>query len=182
MNKAIIKGFIIIVLFFILYLIGKKTYSSLYSIINGNTDIDLADFSVKLNGVDITNSYDLTISDIAFTNSHASSNVVSPGSIGQFNLSLDTSNTDVAVLYTLSFDDATSNNNKLLTIKSVSIDGLSVQLVNNEYSKIIPLNEINQIKSIIVTVEWISNDLIDNQDLTSKELISLKLNVKQYNG
>jgi len=188
MKNIIIRIVIIIGLILLIFAFGKRTYSALYSLIFGQTNIELAQFNVKLNDVDINSTYDININDIVWENEHANPLTLAPNSSGLINLALDVSNTDVALLYTISITDKTNDEDKLLTVTSLTIDGQEVVINSNQYSEIIPLSEVNDIKNIVITVSWLNDDEnsdFDNLvgiDLEEKDLITIGFNVEQYNG
>ena len=188
--KKSVKLIIVILSFIIIFSFGKKTYSSLYYKTNGNTDIAIAKFKIKVNNQDIKENNQIDISNIVFDNAHANSNTVAPGSSGVLDLLIDPSESEVSVKYTISVIDHNTDSNKILTVEKVTINDIETTINNNQITGIFSLNEIkNSVKKDIkIYVKWVNNE--DNNIIDSKigqgeinsDFLSVKLNAEQYKG
>lgn len=169
-----------IIMFFLIVLVSiyliNVTYSAFESNINASTKIDIAKFNILINNQNIRINKNVKINDITWINNHA--NKLAPGSIGEFYISLDPSNTDVSIKYKISFIDHTIDSNKVLTV--TDIDG--IPLNNGIYEDTILINN-KSVKNIKVTVEWISDDdEFDSNiglDITEHDYLDFNIEVSQ---
>ena len=109
------KYYILIILFLIigcfLYLNSRSTYTSFESEIDGAAAVKTAGIHLSVNGVDIVENYDGSLSNqiildnTTWVSTHTREAKLSPGSSGTISLELDPAGSEVAILYEFQFVD-----------------------------------------------------------------------------
>lgn len=199
MNKKIINKLIIIVILFIaLFIVYKliKTYAVFYSEGNATVEQKQANWTIKVNNTNISSGVetDFTVDQIEYlSNSHVLANNIAPGLSGKFYITIDPTNTDVAVRYDI-FIDKSNLTNDSITIQSIN------EIQNNNtlkrtdtstYTGVISLSDIQASKTnkIEIVLNWENNELNNANDTivgtstTNPSInIPVKVSVTQYLG
>lgn len=171
----------IIIFFCFFYLKSKKTYTSYESNIDSNTTSSVAQWNIKINEKNISTVKNILIDDIVWNTEHTRSGKVSPGSTGTITLIVDPALTEVNIKYQLSIIDKSIDNNKLLTVNSVSSDLNNLIGINGVYTGFITFQDAinNKKDTITINVEWVDDDT--NDDFNSgDEFIELNFKAIQY--
>ena len=181
------KKYIIVIILLIcfIYLISKTTYASLQSIISPKVDVDLADWNINVNDLLISGENGVKNIDLVnnlTTVNYVKPNKAAPGAVSKYTIKLDTSNTEVSVKVVFNIDDKLIDNNKVFTFTGFSGDLDFIRTGVREYTCIIKLANINNIKTIYLNFEWIDEEIdITNGDNLSTD-IGIDLGVYQYKG
>ena len=190
MKNNLLKLLLVPLLIIFVYFISAKTYSSLFSKVDANTSIDVANFKILINDINTLVNKEITIGDINWRGEHTNDNVIAPGSEGTFSFIIDPSSSQVAITYEIKFIDHIIDENKILTVTNVVVDGENKILDNNILNGIFYLNDIESQKTnkVDVTVKWIndennneSDSLIGLQQVEA-QFIDIEFNATQYKG
>lgn len=183
MKKKYIMVIILLICF--IYLISKTTYASLQSIISPKVDVDLADWNINVNDLLISGENGVKNIDLVnnlITVNHVKPNKAAPGAVSKYTIKLDTSNTEVSVKVVFNINDKLIDNNKAFTFTGFSGDLDFIRTGVREYTGIIKLANINNIKTIYLNFLWIDEEIdITNGDNLSTD-IGIDLGVYQYKG
>lgn len=188
MKNIIKKAILIIILILLIGFVCQKTYATFFSKTSIGTDIDIASWNIFVNGSNITEDKDISLNEITWSSNHTNPLTVAPGSVGEFYIKIDPSDTDVAVMYEITVNDKSIDNNKVLTVTNVTNETEEfVEVSENVYKGLISLDE-KDIHNIKFNVEWINSE--ENNDFDSAigldhvEPDYLEINFKaiQYNG
>ena len=196
MNRVVIKNILSVTIVFLiitfLYLSGSGTFTSFESLINGNTSAKISGINLKLNGVDVTNNSEILDSkffmdNIQWDSTHTRDGKISPGSSGNFQLELDPSGSDVAILYSFRFIDKVVDNDKLLNFGEIKSEDNIIRTDVDTYSGVISIDDIKNGKKVRLNIDfyfdWI-NDIegITNDNRTFEDLFEITFHAVQYDG
>ena len=172
-----------IILLSITLFIAFDTYALFETNSNGTLDFDIAKWVIKLNDRDITLDKIVTLDDFTYINSsHTEDGYFAPGSKAEYEINIDTSETDVKVLYDIIIDDSELEAYPNIISKIVDVD-TNKELVSNEISGLIDLNDSNAIKRIKIVLDWQNISDYDESDtslIDGNLRISIRANFKQY--
>lgn len=167
--KKIIAGIIVIIA---LFLTIRSSYAYYVDQVRTDVNYDIASWVIKVNDNDITKketeifeiekiNWDVYTTEDGYQSSNGK---LAPGMKGKFNIIIDASETNVAFNYLIEMDRSNIINDNIV-IKSVTLDGDTVELTDNQYSNIVELND-NKLLNLEVEVEWI--DSLDNNDIDTE--------------
>lgn len=158
---------------------------------NSSVSANVANWDIAINENSIINENNtITLNDIVWEeNSTVSAGYVAPGSKGIATLNINANNSDVAVLYTISYVDKSVEIDNVFTVTNVNGSGL-IQTGINEYTGVITLEEIENetVETLSLQIEWIDNELYDEYDTSIglneavKDFITINLHAIQYTG
>lgn len=161
-KKAIIFGFTAI----LLVIITGITYSTFTSFGNVGMHTDVAAWSVKINGQNVSSSSSFTLDNIVWSESENIANgYVAPGGNGYYEIKIDTTGTKVAVDYIIGFDSSILEKNTRMKIDKVTFDDVLVTSDDGYYDGFISLEDVlkNKIITIKIYISWDeTNNDIDN--------------------
>lgn len=168
------KVYILIVLLLILILIyaGIRIYALFYSELNSTIQLKNGTWNVSVNGTDITRGKDIEfeVNDISVEeNSHVKPGKIAPGLTGEFKISINPEDTNVAVKYDISLNKEEIKNENLI-IESITETKAGNELIKtgeNTYTGIITLDEIIQgiQNEITVKIKWLDTEENSNIDI-----------------
>ena len=133
---------------------------------NGSADkeIDIADWTILLNDVNVTESKTITLNDFTYVNgTHTQDNYFAPGSSAYFDLIIDATGTQVSVEYALTIDDTQIEEYPNIYFTIVDMD-TNTQITGSEYTGIIPLNSQNRAKTLRINLVWDNDSDYDESD------------------
>ena len=159
----------ILALSFFLFFFSARTYSSLSSTTSRNTTAELAKWNILINNTNISSTYTETVSvnNIDWESDHAINYNAAPGSTGVIHLTIDPTDTQVAIRFDLTVIDHTVDETKLLTIESMTLDGKElVQTAPNTYTGVFTLDDIEAHQTSEITIEatWINDEANNEND------------------
>ena len=186
------KIYIIVFLVCILYLFGKITYSFYESRVNDRVEADVADFTILINGTDVSETdgvldSGVILDNISWATDHTREDMISPGSSGVIELEMDPTQSEVAILYEFQLIDKNIDSTKLVEFESVSSDSDLIKTAADTYSGIITLADINnQVKPVInIAFNFDYEDDIeidDDESQTLDNLFEIHFHAVQYRG
>lgn len=190
-NTKIIISVLVIISIVTLYIGGIKTYTSYEAAVDEEMNVDIAQWNIYIDGENITSaSKSIKVSNIEWNSDHTREGKVAPGSRGVVKVEI-VPKTDVAMEYKISYVDHTMDNDIVLTVKSISLEGDNyIKDSENTFSGIIPLEQIISGKKLYLTieVEWINDEANNEADSNiainggQANYLSLVLDAKQYMG
>lgn len=185
----IIKIIIVILLIVgcLYFLFSRGAYAFYESFIDGNINLRVAKWDIKVNNVVITgdSTSEISFSNIGWTNSHAIDGKAAPGSIGVADLVIDPNNTDVAFEYEFDIVDKSVDDSKILTVNSVTSDNGDIIFEDGVYKGFFSLDDINDRKKVTINigVEWVNDDSINDFDyIDSSDFLVVNFTASQYKG
>lgn len=176
-----------LLIFCFMYLVVRGIQAAYESTITGRVSNTLADWSIKVNNQEITNSslesipLTYTVNDLT----NVRSGKVAPGSNLSYPIQIDASGSEVAVKLTFTVTDKTVDPDKYLTLTSVSSSDLSVIRVGaNAYCVVIPKASLSGVKTISMNFSWVDDgSLVEYSDeIDSDNFMEIDLNAIQYVG
>ena len=184
--------YIVIFLVCILYLFGKITYSIYESRISGRVDADVADFTILINGTDVSETdgtlgSGVILDNITWATDHTREDMISPGSSGVIELELDPTQSEVAILYEFQLIDKNIDSTKLVEFESVSSDGDVIKTAEDTYSGIITLDDINNNVQPVISIAFNFDyeddiEIDDDESQTLDNLFEIHFHAVQYRG
>ena len=184
--------YIVIFLVCILYLFGKITYSIYESRISGRVDADVADFTILINGTDVSETdgtlgSGVILDNITWATDHTREDMISPGSSGVIELELDPTQSEVAILYEFQLIDKNIDSTKLVEFESVSSDGDVIKTAEDTYSGIITLDDINNNVKPVISIAFNFDyeddiEIDDDESQTLDNLFEIHFHAVQYRG
>ncbi len=195
LNKKIIRNiFIFSIFLFCLLYFFNLSIAKYRKVVEGNVDAQIASWRIKVNDEDIKNKKTLTqkIIPVFPGDEYTKPNVLAPGSIGYFDLIIDTSAVEVNLNY-----EITVNNSPSSSIADLKVTSYTLNPATREeqipyeglISDVIQYN--NEKTTIRVYIEWDDNEetsTMTNEDDTnvavndaSKAIIDVNLKFNQIN-
>lgn len=194
MKKNKYLWFVVIALLAITILLISKTYALLENNANGDMDVDVGSWQIKLNGVDIsegiTQSFQINNINLV-ANNNVESGYIAPGRSGYFDITIDPSGTEVAVRYDLFIDLASTEYPENIQISITDLtNNNAVLTATNTYTGVISLASINNNETITlrVNINWVNNSLYDATDTEIGEIVNnhitipVEVSIQQYLG
>lgn len=159
----------------------------------GQTDVDLAKWVIKLNNEMISSGsrQTLNVSDFSYTeNENVREGKIAPGVDAYVDLVLDATESDVAVRYDIFFDLSEFYCSSNLSVSVSEIGGSSSVLSSfNTYSGVISLDKINNDETVTLRayLRWdlndANNDLDSSYGTSGRDLvIPVTVTASQYTG
>ena len=164
-------------------LITIETYALFETNAVTDKEIPVGEWEILVNSTNISTSRTVTINNFNYVNgSHTQSGYFAPGSTAYFDILIDASGTDVSVEYDLSIDDTPIEDypNIYFSYYNVTTED---EVVDNDYSDIIGINDANRVIRVRVYIHWNNQASYDETDV---ELIGSSLeftidaNFRQY--
>lgn len=200
------------VLVLIMLIISLFQIANMYALykdqIQGDYTNLLGVWAIKVNGVDISNggenaTFTMTEDNLTYIDSeHVKNQKIAPGTQAYFDIVIDSTNTDVSILYTINMklDEVTTAKMKLIKVENyfkkdgeteqVTNTDINTKLEEHQHQAIIPISKINDkyLNYIRLFFEW---ENVEENNATDSELgqtenakisIPLEINFKQYTG
>ena len=191
-NKShIILWLLVIILLSITIIVFSDTLALFETDSSGVVNSDIGKWVIKINNETIQNSEDEVIPITNFVYSASpkvESGFIAPGGTAYFDLTVDASGCDVAVLYNidLNLDEADYDDNISFELE----DSAHTVVRTDEYvySGIISLNDLNTTRTVRIHVSWDDIEAYNESDTAlgltegSTLTIPLKFHAKQYLG
>ena len=194
-NRIHIILWLIVVVFILLtYAVFYNTLALFETDSSGTINTDIGKWVIKVNNQTITDGQNESININNFVyeqNSHVEQGYIAPGTSAYFDLVIDASDCDVAVLYNLdlNFDETTYADNISFSVETLN----GPQVVRTDeyvYSGIVSLNSIinGETTSFRIHITWDDDPTYDEDDTAlglvegNHLVIPMKFNAKQYLG
>ena len=194
-NRIHIILWLIVVVFILLtYAVFYNTLALFETDSSGTINTDIGKWVIKVNNQTITDGQNESIDINNFVyeqNSHVEQGYIAPGTSAYFDLVIDASDCDVAVLYNLdlNFDETTYADNISFSVETLN----GPQVVRTDeyvYSGIVSLNSIinGETTSFRIHITWDDDPTYDEDDTAlglvegNHLVIPMKFNAKQYLG
>ncbi len=194
-NRIHIILWLIVVVFILLtYAVFYNTLALFETDSSGTINTDIGKWVIKVNNQTITDGQNESIDITNFVyeqNSHVEQGYIAPGTSAYFDLVIDASDCDVAVLYNLdlNFDETTYADNISFSVETLN----GPQVVRTDeyvYSGIVSLNSIinEETTSFRIHITWDDDPTYDEDDTAlglvegNHLVIPMKFNAKQYLG
>lgn len=165
MNKKIlILG---LLSFLVLFIFGiASTFGLFHSNVDGDVNTDVAKWNILINDTNISDGVTdkFVINDLAYSDTtNKKPGTIAPGTSGTFSLTLDATDTQVSVMYTIEVDDSKFGNEmlKIAKVEKVAGSGDFQEVTDGVYQGIIPYNAKSKV-TIDFTITWI-NDEANNE-------------------
>lgn len=169
----------------IVVLVIVDTYALFETNGSANVEYNVGKWEIKLNNVNISLERVITLNDFVYTGStHVEDGYFAPGVNAEYELDIDTSNTDTSVEYDLLIDDSHIELYPNIHFKIIDLD-TNEELVGNNKHGVISVDSTNKVKKIKVVLEWEDLEEYDESDSTliGKSLtFNMQANFKQYLG
>lgn len=190
-NKKLFFLFIFCILLFILIFQLVKIYAVFHTETIGNVRMQNGAWNIIVNGTDITSGTDVKfVIDTIKTseNLHVKPGNLAPGLSSNFEIVINPENTDVSVKYDviLSQENFDNSNIKIKSIEQVGAGDPLIQTGENQYTGIIPLEDIKNgmFHKIKVEIEWIEDEENNTEDINMNTNLKIPIVVHaiQYLG
>lgn len=198
MNKKIISRMLIlislIIILFVIYTI-TRIYAVFYTEAQGDMQKKISNWTIFVNNTNISEGQveNFTIDELNFkTNEHVKEGKLAPNTSGSFNITIDPSNTEVAIRYNITINKENLLNSaaQLISIKEIEQNNNLIETEKNVFTGIITLKDIQDGKKNIIetTIQWNDTGESDEKDTeigiikNPKIEIPITVDVSQYLG
>lgn len=161
-----------LIITFLLMVMVSLTYSKFSSMGKLKIESNVALWSIKVNGQDVTSSSSFTLNNIVWSGSETVANgYVAPGGSGYYEIVIDTSGTKVAIDYMIGFDSSILEQNTRMKVDRVTFDGVEKTSEDGYYDGFISLSDVldNKLVTIRIYINWdeANNEEDENFDVQS---------------
>lgn len=186
-SKKIIFIQIMYCIFVMCLIFITKTYSRYTNFSEGEKLFETANWNVKIENIDITRQEECNIDILLNTddNKYVTKGKIAPGITANGTFTLDVSNSEVAIKYTITPGKIMYNEEEFtdFKIKMIKANNKILECENGEYTDLIELENINELIEFVIVVEWQSNDDIADtiKGIETGDLsIPINVRVEQY--
>ena len=147
----------------ILCLLVVDTYGLFETNSYGDSEFAVGKWVILLNNTDVSLARTITLCDFTYSgNQHIQSGYFAPGGTAILDITIDASDTDVALEYSIDFDttELASHPNMTLTITNLDTNQT---LQGTSYSGTMYLND-NRVISLELALTWTNNSSYDEND------------------
>lgn len=163
----------------------QSTYAKYSTSTSANNALAIARWNIKINDQDVVKSSDFstTIQPVVNENQYIKEGVIAPTSTGYFDITIDTTDTDVSMDYTISLVDDETNTISDLKIIGYTINGTSFTGDASSIEGSIAYDATERFLRIRINFEWkdtFDEETMDNKDDTNASVEGIakhKLNV-----
>ena len=196
-NKILLKSLILLSIILIAIIVYQiiHIYAVFNSEVSGNIEFEKGKWNIFVNGTEISSGIDkeFVIDKINVDNAaNVKEGKLAPGVTGDFEISINQTNTNVSVRYDISLNQEglTNKNIKIKSIEETAEGNSLINTAENTYTGIMPLEKIQTgvVNNIKVEIEW-KNEEENNEEDTelgvvynSKLEIPIKVHFSQYLG
>ena len=196
-NKILLKSLILLSIILIAIIVYQiiHIYAVFNSEVSGNIEFEKGKWNIFVNGTEISSGIDkeFVIDTINVDNAaNVKEGRLAPGVTGDFEISINPTNTNVSVRYDISLNQEglTNKNIKIKSIEETAEGNSLINTAENTYTGIMPLEKIQTgvVNNIKVEIEW-KNEEENNEEDTelgvvynSKLEIPIKVHFSQYLG
>ena len=166
-------------------LVLVDTYGLFETNASSNSELSIGKWVIKLNDRDISLIQTINLNDFVYSSTtHTEEGYFAPGMSAEFDIVIDTTLTDVSVMYDLSIDDSAIDDYPNINFSITDMDTNTV-IDSTNYSGIIYVNDINRVKTLKISLIW--DDVLEYDESDSSligEMLEFLINAnfKQYTG
>lgn len=193
-KTQIVLWLLVVIVFSIAFVVFSDTLALFETDSEGVVNTDVGKWLIKVNNETITETVNEAIEINSFqysSDSHVETGYIAPGGSAYFDLVVDATECDVAVLYSidLNLDAMDIDANIAISLQDLA-GGQVTRTGEYVYSGIIDLASINrnETRTLRVNITWTNNDAYNESDTKlgevedSKLTIPIKFHAKQYLG
>ncbi len=184
----------IIMLVITIYLVSK-TYAVFYSEAQGNFTSNIAKWDIKVNNQEVTGRTEKDFSIDAFNiinDANVKDGKIAPGSEGNFNIQIDSTDTQVSIRYDITIDKEKLEEYRISVDSVTEKNNLTniIKTSESTYTGIIPITQINNkvVDNINILFKWKNDETKNDNDTligtiaNSKTNIPINITFSQYLG
>lgn len=181
---------ILYLIFSFFALITVYTIISTYGLFESENKMEVsqsvAKWNVIINGTDIKKGKKFVVDKVNVEdNTNVLNGKIAPGVKGYFDIEIDCTDASVAILYTITFDFSKISDSFIIENVEETTSGNLIKTGENTYSKVIGLNDKNNVRVYIKWENIEENNEIDSQvGLTKDNYINIPITISalQYLG
>ena len=193
-KTQIVLWLLVVIVFSIAFVVFSDTLALFETDSEGVVNTDVGKWLIKVNNETITETVNEAIEINSFqysSDSHVETGYIAPGGSAYFDLVVDATECDVAVLYSIDLNLDAMDIDANIDISLQDLAGGQVTRTGEfVYSGIIDLASINrnETRTLRVNITWTNNDTYNESDTKlgevedSKITIPIKFHAKQYLG
>jgi plastocyanin domain-containing protein len=183
MNK---KLWLIVLIAFLITIISiSGTYALFETNGESSNELEIGKWKIYVNDEDISLAQTITLNDFTYSvNSHTEDGYFAPGRSASFDIEIDTSESDVSVMYDFDIDTSALDDHPNISLSITNLNTNQVLSTNN-CSGVILLSDQNRTITLRMTLNWQNTNVNDPDDtaLIGEELeFLITANFKQYLG
>lgn len=171
--------------FLLTMMIIVDTYGLFETNASANSELSIGKWKIKVNETDVTFSETITLNNFVYSqNQHVDDGYFAPGRNAEFEIVIDTSESDVSVEYDLEIDDSQIDDYPNIYFSVLDMD-TNETITTTNFSGVIPLSANNRTKRIKIFINWDNQLQYDESDtsLIGEELsFVISANFRQYLG
>ncbi len=184
----------IIMLVITIYLVSK-TYAVFYSEAQGNFTSNIAKWDIKVNNQEVTGRTEKDFSIDAcniINDANVKDGKIAPGSEGNFNIQIDSTDTQVSIRYDITIDKEKLEEYRISVDSVTEKNNLTniIKTSESTYTGIIPITQINNkvVDNINILFKWKNDETKNDNDTligtiaNSKTNIPINITFSQYLG
>ena len=185
MKKKIIRKILIIITLFMIFAVAYSlinTYAIFYSEGTGKIRQENATWRIYVNEKNIATNNKFTIDTFELEESeHVAPGKIAPSVTGNFYITIDPKNTNVAIKYSIKLNQLNLVNDKIkiVSIEEINQNNELIKTDESTYTGIITLNDIKEkkINNIRVKITWLNDEENNKADTTMGTIENYKINI-----
>lgn len=185
MKKKIIRKILIIITLFMIFAVAYSlinTYALFYSEGTGKIRQENATWRIYVNEKNIATNNKFTIDTFELEESeHVAPGKIAPSVTGNFYITIDPKNTNVAIKYSIKLNQLNLVNDKIkiVSIEEINQNNELIKTDESTYTGIITLNDIKEkkINNIRVKITWLNDEENNKADTTMGTIENYKINI-----
>lgn len=185
MKKKIIRKILIIITLFMIFAVAYSlinTYAIFYSEGTGKIRQENATWRIYVNEKNIATNNKFTIDTFELEESeHVAPGKIAPSVTGNFYITIDPKNTDVAIKYSIKLNQLNLVNDKIkiVSIEEINQNNELIKTDESTYTGIITLSDIKEkkINNIRVKITWLNDEENNKADTTMGTIENYKINI-----
>lgn len=185
MKKKIIRKILIIITLFMIFAVAYSlinTYAIFYSEGTGKIRQENATWRIYVNEKNIATNNKFTIDTFELEESeHVAPGKIAPSVTGNFYITIDPKNTNVAIKYSIKLNQLNLVNDKIkiVSIEEINQNNELIKTDESTYTGIITLSDIKEkkINNIRVKITWLNDEENNKADTTMGTIENYKINI-----
>lgn len=185
MNKTIVRKIFIIIILFLIFVVAYRlinTYALFYSEGTGKIKQDNATWHIYVNNKNIAANNKFTVDTFELEESkHVAPGKIAPSVTGNFYITIDPKNTNVAIKYSIKLDQLNLVNDKIkiVSIEEINQNNELIRTDESTYTGVITLNDIKEkkVNNIRVKITWLNDEESNKADTTMGTIENYKINI-----
>lgn len=185
MKKKIIRKILIIITLFMIFAVAYSlinTYALFYSEGTGKIRQENATWCIYVNEKNIATNNKFTIDTFELEESeHVAPGKIAPSVTGNFYITIDPKNTNVAIKYSIKLNQLNLVNDKIkiVSIEEINQNNELIKTDESTYTGIITLSDIKEkkINNIRVKITWLNDEENNKADTTMGTIENYKINI-----